>query len=70
MPGHRPRRTPDERTEGRAVYAPGQLTTERPKPTHMADDIDEVEAPEELIEEDLEELADDDDLIADDPLAR
>ena len=58
----------DERTEGRAVYAPGQLTTERPAPTHMADDIDEVEAPEELIEEDLEELADDDDLIADDPL--
>lgn len=34
----------------------------------MADDIDEVEAPEELIEEDLDELADDDDLIADDPL--
>ena len=23
----------DERTEGRAVYAPGQLTTERPIPT-------------------------------------
>jgi hypothetical protein len=35
----------------------------------MADDIDEVEAPDELIEEELEELADDDDLIADDPLA-
>ena len=36
----------------------------------MAEDIDEVEAPDELIEEDLEELAeDDDDLIADDPLA-
>jgi hypothetical protein len=35
----------------------------------MADDIDEVDAPDELIEEDLDELADDDDLIADDPLA-
>ena len=35
----------------------------------MAEDIDEVEAPDELIEDDLEELADDDDLIADDPLA-
>ena len=36
----------------------------------MAEDIDEVEAPDELIEEDLDELADDDDeLIADDPLA-
>jgi len=34
----------------------------------MADDIDEVEAPDELIEVDLEELADDDDLIAEDPL--
>ena len=34
----------------------------------MAEDIDEVEAPDELIEEDLEELADDDDLIAEDPL--
>jgi hypothetical protein len=35
----------------------------------MADDIDEVEAPDELIEDDLEELAEDDDLIADDALA-
>jgi hypothetical protein len=35
----------------------------------MAEDIDEVEAPDELIEDDLEELADDDDLIEDDPLA-
>lgn len=34
----------------------------------MAEDIDEVEAPVELIEADLDELADDDDLIADDPL--
>ncbi len=34
----------------------------------MAEDIDEVEAPDELIEADLDELADDDDLIADDPL--
>jgi len=35
----------------------------------MAEDIDEVEAPDELIEDDLDELADDDDdLIADDPL--
>src|SRR5665213_3825041 len=62
-PGH------DDRTEGRAVYAPGQLTTERPNTTHMAEDIDEVEAPEELIEDDLDELADDEDLIAEDPLA-
>ena len=59
----------DERTEDRAVYAPGQLTTERPNPTHMAEDIDEVEAPDELIEDDLDELADDEDLIAEDPLA-
>ena len=36
----------------------------------MAEDIDEVEAPDELIEDDLDELAEDDDeLIADDPLA-
>ena len=34
----------------------------------MAEDIDEVEAPEELIEDDLEDLADDD-LIADEALA-
>ena len=34
----------------------------------MAEDIDEVEAPDELIEADLDELADDDDLIVDDPL--
>jgi len=34
----------------------------------MAEDIDEVEGPDELIEEDLEELADDDDLIVDDAL--
>ena len=36
----------------------------------MAEDIDEVEAPDELIEDDLEELVDDDDeLIAEDSLA-
>jgi hypothetical protein len=36
----------------------------------MAEDIDEVDAPDELIEEELDELAEDDDeLIADDPLA-
>jgi len=34
----------------------------------MADDIDEVEAPDELIEDDLDELAEDDDLIAEEPL--
>jgi Domain of unknown function (DUF4193) len=35
----------------------------------MAEDIDEVEAPADLIEDDLEALAEDDDeLIADDPL--
>ncbi|HVC68012.1 MAG TPA: DUF4193 family protein [Acidimicrobiales bacterium] len=34
----------------------------------MAEDIDEVEAPDELIEDDLDELAEDDDLIAEDPL--
>jgi len=34
----------------------------------MAEDIDEVEAPDELIEDDLDELADDEDLIAEDPL--
>ena len=34
----------------------------------MADDIDEVDAPDELIEAELEELADDDDLIPDDTL--
>ena len=36
----------------------------------MAEDIDEVEGPDELIEEELDEIVDDDDdLIADDPLA-
>ena len=35
----------------------------------MAEDIDEVEAPDELIEDDLDEMADDEDLIADDALA-
>ena len=34
----------------------------------MAEDIDEVEAPDELIEDDLDELAEDDDLIAEEPL--
>ena len=35
----------------------------------MAPELDEVEGPEELIEGDLDELADDDDLIAEDGLA-
>jgi hypothetical protein len=35
----------------------------------MPPELDEVEGPEELIEGDLEELADDDDLIAEDGLA-
>jgi hypothetical protein len=35
----------------------------------MAQELDEVEGPEELIEGDLDELADDDDLIAEDGLA-
>ena len=37
-----------------------------PKDRDMAQEIDEVEGPDELIEEDLDELADDDDLIAED----
>jgi hypothetical protein len=35
----------------------------------MAEDIDEVEVPDELIEDELDELADDDDQTADDPMA-
>ncbi len=52
-------------TNCRRVYAPAQLTSERPE---MPQELDEVDGPDELIEGELDELSDDDDLIADDVL--
>lgn len=47
---------------------PSMLPATYHRKTDMAEDIEEDEGPDELIEDDLDEIGDDEDLIADDPL--